>query len=290
MNKHTLPEILKVAVIAGFLFNIATISFSKPSDMNAKSTNGKIIYVYDALCGWCYGFSPVIQELYNNYGHQLEFEVVSGGMVTGDRIGPVSDMAGYISGAYTAVENASGVRFGKKFLEETLYRDDVVFSSVEPAIALSAFKTLQPENAVRFASAIQTAIYYHGAEPARAETYADLAHDFGIDRNVFLEKMNDPESIALAEADFRRSRALGVNGFPTTFYEDANGNRVQLSRGFTTYNNISLRLEQAMRPGVVFSCVSHTCFLSIFTNPNLSLEVLKNFEKLMHRRHLNSTF
>jgi putative protein-disulfide isomerase len=248
MKNYTLPRLLKAAVILGFTFTIAAFSFSKASDMNAKPTTGKIIYVYDALCGWCYGFSPVIQELYDSYGHQLEFEVVSGGMITGDRIGPVSDMAGYISGAYTAVENASGVKFGTKFLEETLYRDDVVFSSIEPAIALSVFKTLQPENAVKFASAIQTAIYYHGAEPASLETYADLAHDFGIDLNVFLEKMNDPETIALAEADFRRSRALGVNGFPTTFYEDANGNRVLLSRGFTTYDKISLRLEQAMRP------------------------------------------
>lgn len=247
MNKQSLLEIMKVAVVAGFIFAMVTISFSQPSDMNAKTTSGKIIYVYDALCGWCYGFSPVIQELYNNYGHHLEFEVVSGGMITGDRIGPISDMADYISGAYTNVENASGVKFGKKFLEETLNRDDVVFSSVEPAIALSVFKTLQPENAIRFASAIQTAIYYYGAEPALTETYADLVYDFGIDRNVFLEKMNDPKTIALAEADFRRSRALGVNGFPSTFYEDSNGKRFQLSRGFTTYNNISFRLEQAMR-------------------------------------------
>lgn len=247
MKNHALPKLLKLAVILGFAFTIATISFSKSFDiMNAKTTTGKIIYVYDALCGWCYGFSPVIQELHDSYGHQLEFEVVSGGMVTGERIGPVSDMADYISGAYTAVENASGVKFGKKFLEETLYRDDVVFSSLEPAIALSAFKTLQPENAVKFASAIQTTIYYHGAEPARSENYADLAQDFGIDRNVFLEKMNNPETIALAEADFLRSRALGVNGFPTTFYEDANGKRVQLSRGFTSFENLSARLEQAL--------------------------------------------
>jgi putative protein-disulfide isomerase len=248
MKNHTLPKVLKAFVILGFAFTIVAYSFSKASDMNTRPTNGKIIYVYDALCGWCYGFSPVIQELYDNYGHQLKFEVVSGGMVIEDRIGPVSDMADYISGAYTAVENASGVKFGNKFLEETMYRHDVVFSSVEPAIALSAFKTLQPENAVKFASAIQTAIYYHGAESAIYDTYADLAQEFGIDRKTFIDKMNDSETIALAEADFRRSRALGVNGFPTTFYEDANGNRVLLSRGFTTYDNISLRLEQAMRP------------------------------------------
>lgn len=76
-------------------------------------------------------------------------------MVTGERIGPVSDMANYINRAYIDVENASGVKFRKVFIETTLYRDDVVFPSVEPAIALSVLKTLQPHSAVKFASAIK---------------------------------------------------------------------------------------------------------------------------------------
>jgi putative protein-disulfide isomerase len=239
-------KIIMIAALTAVFISAISIT-SEPTTMETKPASGKIIYVYDALCGWCYGFSPVILELYDKYGHQLEFEVVSGGMITGDRIGPVSDMAAYISGAYTAVENASGVKFGKKFLEETLYRDDVIFSSIEPALALSAFKTFQSENAVNFASAIQTVIYYHGAEPALYETYADIAQEFGIDRKAFLNKMNGPATIALAEADFRHSRELGVNGFPTTFYEDANGNRVQLSRGFTSYDNLSARFEQALK-------------------------------------------
>jgi len=236
-------------MMVAVLFTIsASELFSEPKtiSMEPKPYSGKIIYVYDALCGWCYGFSPVIRQLFDNYGDQLVFEVVSGGMITGDRIGPVSDMAAYISGAYTSVENASGVKFGKKFLEETLYRDDVIFSSIEPALALSAFKALQPENAVKFASAIQTAIYYHGAEPAQPETYAELVQEFGIDKKIFLEKMNDSATFAQSEADFMRSAALGVTGFPTTFFEDADGNLTQLSRGFTNYEKLSLRLEQAL--------------------------------------------
>ncbi|MBE0663504.1 MAG: DsbA family protein [Bacteroidales bacterium] len=241
---NRLQSLITLIFIGTSFVNTSAFSFySKHTAMNTNPAAGKIIYVYDALCGWCYGFSPVIDQLYDNFGNQLEFEVVSGGMVTGERIGPVSDMADYISKAYIDVENASGVKFGKVFIDTTLYRDDVVFSSVEPAIALSVFKTLQPQNAVKFASAIQKAIYFHGAEPALLATYADLAMDFGINRGEFLEKMSDPKSIALAEADFQRSRTLGVNGFPTTFYEDSNGNLVQLSRGFTSYEKISARLK-----------------------------------------------
>lgn len=249
MKKTNRLQLLITMIFIGTSFVIipAFSIYSKSSAMSTNPSAGKIIYVYDALCGWCYGFSPVIDLLYDNYSNQLEFEVVSGGMVTSDRIGPVSDMADFISRAYIDVENASRVKFGKAFIETTLYRDDVVFSSVEPAIALSVFKTLQPHNAVKFASAIQKAIYFHGAEPALPATYADLAMDFGINRADFLEKMNDPPSLALAEADFQRSKSLGVNGFPTIFYEDTNGNLVQLSRGFTIYENIVARLEPLLK-------------------------------------------
>ncbi len=46
---------------------------------------GRIIYVNDALCGWCYGFSPVITAIHEKYKDELDFEVISGGMVTGSQ-------------------------------------------------------------------------------------------------------------------------------------------------------------------------------------------------------------
>ena len=32
-----------------------------------------IVYVYDALCGWCYGFAPVIERLHEKYGDRLTY-------------------------------------------------------------------------------------------------------------------------------------------------------------------------------------------------------------------------
>jgi len=212
-----------------------------------QASGAKIIYVYDALCGWCYGFSPVIKKLHENYGSKLDFEVVSGGMITGDRVGPVSDMADYISRAYPDVEMRSGVKFGKEFIEKTLYRNDVIFTSLTPALAMSAFKNLKPDKAVEFASAIQHAIYFNGLEPGNPQTYGQLANEFRIDSKVFLSLMNEPATRAQAEADFRRSRELGVTGFPTTIFEETTGNRIILSSGFVSYEQLLQRLEQALK-------------------------------------------
>ncbi|MFW5762224.1 MAG: DsbA family protein, partial [Cyclobacteriaceae bacterium] len=92
----------------------------------------KIIYCYDALCGWCYGFSPVMEKIHQQYQQDFQFEVISGGMITGERIGPVGEVAPYIKQAYKLVENTTGVKFGDDFLR-VLNEGKAIFTSIPPA-------------------------------------------------------------------------------------------------------------------------------------------------------------
>ncbi|HVE60446.1 MAG TPA: hypothetical protein VNA26_01410, partial [Chitinophagaceae bacterium] len=45
---------------------------------------GAVYYCYDALCGWCYGFSPVMKKIEQEYKDQVSFDVLSGGMIMPD--------------------------------------------------------------------------------------------------------------------------------------------------------------------------------------------------------------
>ncbi len=187
---------------------------------NCKTQNSmKIIYVYDALCGWCYGFSPAMNQFHEKYKKSLAFEVVSGGMITGNRIGPIGEVAPYISWAYKDVEKACNVKFGNDFLNKTLKNGTAIFTSIPPSIALSVFKKLQPENSVQFASALQKAIYFDGIEPKNYEAYGKIAKEFGLDSADFVLQMSDSINIKSAETDFKKSNDLGVSGFPTVFLE-----------------------------------------------------------------------
>jgi putative protein-disulfide isomerase len=191
------------------------------SSFNCKSQkNMKIVYVYDALCGWCYGFSPVMTQFQEKYKDSLNFEVISGGMITGDRIGPIGEVASYISWAYKDVEKATGVEFGSDFLDKTLKEGNAIFTSIPLSIALSIFKeTDTTGNSALFASELQKGIYYDGLEPENLEGYGKIASKFGIDSVNFVEKMKEPKYRKLAEADFEKSSTLGVTGFPTIFIE-----------------------------------------------------------------------
>ncbi len=44
----------------------------------------KLVYVFDAYCGWSYGFAPTLAELVRRHP-DLDVEVVSGGLFTGSR-------------------------------------------------------------------------------------------------------------------------------------------------------------------------------------------------------------
>ena len=195
----------------------------------------KIIYVYDALCGWCYGFSPVITKLEDTYKNRFDFEVISGGMITGSRIGPIGEVAPYISWAYKEVENRTGVKFGNTFLNETLKNGNTIFTSVPPAIALSLFKKLERKNQIRFAAALKKAIYFNGIAPEHLDVYGQIASKFGLDADAFIKKMKVPLYSALAEDDFKTSANLGVSGFPSVFVENEQGYH-KIASGYVSFD------------------------------------------------------
>lgn len=174
-------------------------------------------YFYDALCGWCYGFSPVIQKLQQQFKTDMEFEVLSGGMVTGDRVGRIGEVAAYIKEAYQTVEQRTGVTFGADFLEGTLAKGQAVFTSVPAAIAMAIAKEQVPGQQVKFAGLLQKAVYQDGISPGDLRAYTPYAREIGIAPDDFDQKMNTLEYRKRAEQEFRITAQVGVRGFPTCF-------------------------------------------------------------------------
>ncbi len=217
-----------------------------PSNMQAqnKKTPTEIIYVYDALCGWCYGFSPVMHKVYKKYNNGIDFIVVSGGLVTGERIGPVGEVAPYIKTAYKTVEERTGVTFGDEFLRQ-LEKGEMVFTSLPAAVAMAVFKMYQPDKAVDFAEALQNAIYFEGMPPEPYEGYAQVASTFGIDAAAFLKKMNMDMLQQQAYADFTIAYDMGVTGFPAVFVRNGK-DTYQVAEGYVDYDTLVSRIEEVL--------------------------------------------
>ncbi len=205
-----------------------------------------IIYVFDALCGWCYGFSPVIHKVYDSFSAQVDFQVLSGGMITGDRIGPIGEVAPYIKQAYKTVEASTGVKFGEKFLVNILDKGEVIFSSIPPAKALSVFRQLQPDNTLAFATEMQNAIYFYGIDVSDLGEYGKIASVFGIDADVFIQKMQQPDLEQLIINEFQMAASFGVMVYPSIVLIKGEETSI-ISEGYKSYEDMVVIIEESLK-------------------------------------------
>ncbi len=202
----------------------------------------KLFYFYDALCGWCFGFSPVIQKLYQDNKEKYDFQIISGGMMTGERVGSINQIAPYIKTAYKRVEELSGVKFGERYLNETLADGTSILNSLRPAIALSIVKSLKPELAFECARLLHETIYVDGLGVDTDEFYLALAEKINFDKAEFLNLMSSEVYLKLAEEDFMITKDYVINGFPTLVAEK-NAKFYLVSNGYTSIENIEISLE-----------------------------------------------
>lgn len=200
----------------------------------------KLIYIYDALCGWCYGFSPVMQRIHEKYRGQLDFEVLSGGMIMGLRAGPIGEVAAYIAKAYPEVEQATGIRFGEAFVHNILTPGTAVFSSEMPGIALTVFRKHQPERVLPFAHALQNALYFNGIELSVLENYIPLVEPFGLSGPDFTREMEQEENRYDTALEFQTVANWGINGYPSVLLKPAHEEQYYLiARGYLPFEQLT---------------------------------------------------
>jgi putative protein-disulfide isomerase len=209
--------------------------------------NNTLFYCYDAYCGWCYGFSPVMKKLAENYP-ALTIEVLSGGMILPEEPVPISVTAGYIQKAYPTVEERTGIKFGADYLWHINNPDlsDWFPSSEKPAIALCIFKEIYPEKQVAFAADLQYALYGEGRDLTDNEAYRHLLEKYSIQPELFYERLSDDVYKEQAQYEFQLCKQLQVTGFPCVLLQNSETRFTLLSRGYTDYETLSGRLLAAL--------------------------------------------
>lgn len=205
---------------------------------------GTILYVMDPLCGWCYGFSNVMQELEKKYAADFDFRIIVGGMITGERVGPVSNMSNYILGAYKRVEDFSGAKFGEPYLD--FLRDGSDINNSEPPCrAIYAFGQMQPDKMVDFAHALQLKHFVDGKSFNDENTYRELAAAFRLNADEFIDSMNSEDVKYGTQQDFQWVKAAGIEGFPCTVLHYADQYYL-LAQGFQKMESVEKVIESIM--------------------------------------------
>jgi putative protein-disulfide isomerase len=170
-----------------------------------------LIYFSDPMCSWCYGFSPVIDDIRRAYGRALPIRVVMGGLRPGTETTLTPAARREIVTHWNHVHEASGLPFDPAALD----REGFVYDTDPAARAVVVVRRDHEELAARYLAAAQRAFYAEARDVTRGEVLADLAADFGLDRAAFLEAWGSEEAKAETWRDYAVSQRAGVTGFPT---------------------------------------------------------------------------
>ncbi len=207
-----------------------------------------IIYCYDAYCGWCYGFSPVISRIYAEYKETVQFETLSGGMIPVESAHHISRMAGYIADSYERVESLTGIKFGEDYLWHILNPDksDWYPSSEKPAIAMAIFRDYYPDDTINFATDLQKALYFEGRDLTDNEAYRHLIEKYEIPTEAFYEKVASKDYKEKAYYDFTLVKQLQVTGFPAVFMQANETKFYLLAKGYTDFDTLKARVDKVL--------------------------------------------
>jgi putative protein-disulfide isomerase len=208
-----------------------------------------LIYCYDAYCGWCYGFSPVIKKIAAQYKNEFHIEVLSGGMMTGEHVMPIERIGPYIQKAYKNVEELTGIQFGEDFLWHVNNPDksDWVMNSEKPAIALCIFKEYYPDDAILFASDLQYALNYEGRDLDDDEAYRHLLQKYSIPEEAFFEKLKSEAFKEKAHYEFALCRHLQVTSFPQVLIQQNASKFYLIAKGFSDFETVNERIQNVLK-------------------------------------------
>ncbi|MHB0973830.1 MAG: DsbA family protein [Thiobacillus sp.] len=166
-------------------------------------------YFADPMCSWCWGFSPVIETLRDEYRERMKIALVPGGLR-------------HETAPMTAAQRedilhhwrAAQARTGQPFRFDDALPPDFVYDTEPACRAVVSVGGIDPGRTFPLFKAIQIAFYAGGRDVTQPDVLADVAAGLGVDRAAFLRAFDSDAARTRTQAHFRQARQAGVRGFP----------------------------------------------------------------------------
>ena len=169
-------------------------------------------YIYDPLCGWCYGAEPLVRAAGTVL--DLKLELHAGGLWPKPTHLP-PEMRHYIRDADARIAQISGQPFGQAYLSGLLLDPTLVLESRPTIAAVLAAQSLDRRSALPLLRAIQHAHYEQGRRVVERDVLCDIAVECGLARAEFAAALDSVPVDEHVAATQRFMARIGSGGFPT---------------------------------------------------------------------------
>ena len=213
--------------------------------MDQAHSSKTLIYVVDPMCSWCWGFSPVLEEMTRRYYDRVSLQLMMGGLRPGNTERFDQSRRAYILQHWHAVHTQTGQRFNFEFQMGPTFTYDT-----EPASrAVVVTRQLAPGQEWEFLKNVQEAFYVQNIDVTQAEVLENLAVKLGMDASQFRQTFQDPPTKSAVWEEFDQVRQLGVSGFPTLLGRQGESVRM-LMHGYQDFESLKVLIDQFLQKEV----------------------------------------
>ena len=199
-------------------------------------------YFADPMCSWCWGFSPVIETLRDDYRERMKIALVLGGL-RHETAPMTAAQREDILHHWRAVQ----ARTGQPFRFDDALPPGFVYDTEPACRAVVTVGGIDPGQIFALFKAIQTAFYAGGRDVTQPGVLADLAAGLGVDGGTFVRDFGSDVARTRTQAHFRQARQAGVRGFPTLIVQqDAQLHTV--CTGCQPLDTVRAAIERCLQP------------------------------------------
>ncbi|WP_274850943.1 DsbA family protein [Serratia marcescens] len=187
-------------------------------------TETTLHYIFDPLCGWCYGAAPLVKAAQSLPG--LKVVPHAGGMMTGNNRRQITDeWRNYVIPHDKRIAEMTGQPFGEAYFNGLL-RDTTAVMDSEPSITAILAAEKLAGRGLDMLHRIQQAHYKEGRRIADTPVLEALAKELGLPSAAFIAEMRfnsgAPTAQHIAESRALLAKVQG-QGFPTFALQDNEG-------------------------------------------------------------------
>jgi putative protein-disulfide isomerase len=136
-------------------------------------------YIFDPLCGWCYGATPMLRESLAELGDALHLRLHPG-LLYAQPTALDKEQRAQLSLGDQRIQTSSGLDFGEAYKTRVRDADQLVFDSTLPAAAVLAAERCVVGGGLDMLDTIQNAHFQAGLDVCQREPLERFARGMSI--------------------------------------------------------------------------------------------------------------
>jgi putative protein-disulfide isomerase len=200
-------------------------------------TELEVVFIEDPACSWCWAFQPVETAFLFEFGENVPWRSVMGGL----RDQPVPDVT-LVMRHWETAQSVSGMPF-----EPEIWKKHVLRSTYTACRAVKAASIRSPEGARRLLRRLREAFYVEQAPIDDLELIFTLAGELELGKDDLLEQIASGRAESLFSLDRDEASRHGF-GFPTIVIRKATMEPPVVLEGAVSFRELTEALSESGVP------------------------------------------